>query len=108
MSVERILAISRAIPRGHWTTYADVGEVVYGHRRAGQTVGNVMRDEGGADSAHRVLLARGRISPHWRGDGGGPEECVRRLRSEGAWDGAGGHARSDGFLNPDALRGLRV
>ncbi len=106
MSVDRIVAISGAIPNGHWTTYADVGELVYGHRRGGQTVGNVMRDEGNADSAHRVLLARGRVSPHWRGDGGGPDECVRRLRAEGAWDETTGRARSDRFLDANRLRRL--
>lgn len=108
MSVADIIAISRLVGRGKWTTYADVGELVYDHRKGGQTVGNVMRSHGSADRAHRILLAGGRISSGWRGDGGGPEECARRLRDEGIWDQARKRARPEGYLDADALRELNV
>jgi alkylated DNA nucleotide flippase Atl1 len=104
LSASRIIAVSRMVPRGHWTSYADVGEIVYGHRHGAQTVGNVLRAHGEADSAHRTLRADGSVASDWRGVGGGPEECVRRLRQEGVWDERRGRARADRFLDAAALR----
>lgn len=104
ISAERIIAVSRLVPSGRWTTYAEVGEIVYGHRRGGQSVGNALREHGHADSAHRVLQTGGKVSPSWRGDGGGSEECIRRLRDEGVWDERRSSARADRFVNADALR----
>jgi alkylated DNA nucleotide flippase Atl1 len=104
MSVERIIAVSRSVPSGGWTTYAEVAEVVYGHRRGAQSVGSALRAEGHADSAHRTLRAGGKVSPLWRGDGGGPGECIRRLRNEGVWDERRNRARADRFVDADALR----
>ena len=104
--MERIVGVSRLVPTGAWTTYADVGEIVYGHRRGGQSVGNAMRAEGHADSAHRILQAGGKVSPHWRGAGGGPEECRRLLRNEGAWDERRDQARAERFVDADELRRL--
>lgn len=104
MKKEQVVDASRSVPRGHWTTYQEVGEAVYRHRQAAQSVGNVLRDYGRADSAHRVLLADGKVSPRWTGDGGGPEECIRRLRAESAWDEGRRRARSDRFVRADALR----
>lgn len=104
MSVERIIAVSRSVPKGSWTTYAEVAEVVCGHRRGAQSVGTALRAEGHADSAHRTLRAGGKVSPLWRGEGGGPEECVRRLENEGVWDEQHNRARADGFVDADALR----
>jgi alkylated DNA nucleotide flippase Atl1 len=106
VSVERVIAVSRLVPNGAWTTYAEVGEIVYGHRHGGQSVGNAMRAAGHPDSAHRTLQTGGKVSPQWRGDGGGPEECRRRLRNEGVWDDRRGCARADRFVNADALRRL--
>ncbi|TML98134.1 MAG: hypothetical protein E6G10_23465 [Actinobacteria bacterium] len=82
MTVERIIEASEAVTPGRWTTYAEVADLVYGHRRGAQTVGNVLRAHGKSSSAHHTLLAGGKVSPHWRGDEGGPEECIRRLRDE--------------------------
>jgi len=75
VSVERIIAVSRLVPNGAWTTYAEVGEIVYGHRRGGQSVGNAMRAAGHADSEHRTLQTGGKVSPHWRGDGVAPRSA---------------------------------
>lgn len=108
MSVERIIAVSRSVPCGSWTTYADVAEVVYGHRRGAQSVGSAMRAEGHADSAHRTLQAGGKVSPLWRGEGGGPEECIRRLRNEGVWDEQRNRARAHRLLDADTLRGVEA
>ncbi len=106
MTVEHVIAVSRLVPRGSWTTYQEVGEVVYGHRHGGQPVGSALREEGHEDSAHRTLQKGGRVSPSWRGEGGGPEECVRRLQDEGVWDESRQRARADRFLTADALRRL--
>ncbi len=106
VSVERIIAVSRLVPNGAWTTYAEVGEIVYGHRRGGQSIGNAMRAAGHADSEHRILQTGGKVSPHWRGDGSGPEECIRRLRNERAWDERRHRARAERFVNADELRRL--
>ena len=32
----------RVVPRGHWTEYGDVSQVVYGHRRGGPAIGQTM------------------------------------------------------------------
>jgi alkylated DNA nucleotide flippase Atl1 len=104
VSAARIVAVSKVVPRGYWTSYAEVGEVVYGHRHGGQAVGNVLRAQGHVDSAHRTLRADGAIASDWRGVGGGPEECIRRLRQEGVWDERRGRARPDRFLDANALR----
>lgn len=100
----RILAVSRKVPRGYWTTYAAVSEVVYGHRRGAQWVGTVLRKDASVDSAHRTLRAGGRVAGDWQGVGGGPTECVRRLRAEESWDEDQGRARADRFIDAAELR----
>ena len=100
----RILAVSQAVPPGCWTAYAEVSEVVYGHRRGAQRVGTVLREDAGVDSAHRTLRAGGRVAGDWQGVGGGPDECVRRLRAEGSWDEDRGRARADRFIDAAELR----
>jgi alkylated DNA nucleotide flippase Atl1 len=85
LSKARIIELSEAVKGGQWTTYGTIGEVVYGPGRGAQTLGNVLRAEGLERSAHRTLQSGGKISPHWRGAGGGPDECRRRLRAEGVY-----------------------
>jgi len=104
MSAEYIVAVSALVPRGRWTTYQEVGEVVYGHRRGGQPVGTALREEGHEDSAHRTLQQGGRVSPSWQGEGGGPKECIRRLRAEGVWDDSRNRARPERFVDAAELR----
>jgi alkylated DNA nucleotide flippase Atl1 len=93
------------VPEGRWTTYGEIAEVVYGHRRGGaQTVGNVIHSGGDIKSAHRTLRAGGKIAPLWQGVGGGPEESRRRLEKEGSWDGRRDRARADRFIDAQGLR----
>ena len=66
VSLEQIRQISAAIPEGWWTTYQDVGELVYGHRRAMQRVGDLLCRAGDVGGAHRILLQGGHISNGWR------------------------------------------
>src|SRR4051794_8025253 len=101
-----VIEASEALPEGRWATYTTVGVVVYGHEHAYRTVGNILRNEGLDTSAHRVLEQGGRIPRNWRSNGGGPEECERRLRREGTWDEAHGRARAEREVRPDELREL--
>jgi len=55
MSLEDIRRISAAVPEGWWTTYQDVGEIVYGHRGAMQAVGDQLGRGGDVDGAQRIL-----------------------------------------------------
>lgn len=82
VSLEQIRQISAAIPEGWLTTYQDVGELVYGHRRAMQPVGDLLGRAGDVDGAHRILLQGGHISNGWRRTDGGPEKCLCLLRAE--------------------------
>jgi alkylated DNA nucleotide flippase Atl1 len=104
VSLEEIRRISAAIPIGRWTTYQDVGELVYGHRKAMQAVGDVLGRAGDVDGAHRILRHGGRISDAWHRTDGGPEQCRGLLRAEHAWDDARGCARADRYLDAAALR----
>ncbi|MEA2495425.1 MAG: hypothetical protein QOJ29_3336 [Thermoleophilaceae bacterium] len=106
---ERILDLAELVRKdGTWTTYGAIGEIVYGPGNGAQTVGNTMRDHGKAESVHRVLNIHGRISPHWRGAGGGPEDAIRRLQREGIWDETNNRAREDRFVNAARLRQLEA
>jgi alkylated DNA nucleotide flippase Atl1 len=102
-----ILELSDLVEEGHWTTYGTIGEIVYGPGRGAQTVGSVLHDEGHIYSAHRTLRAGGKIAGLWHGVGGGPEECLKRLRKEGTWDESRNRARADRFIDAAALRKRR-
>lgn len=104
VSLEEIRRISAAIPAGWWTTYQDIGELVYGHRRAMQPVGDLLGRAGDVDGAHRILRQGGHISKAWQRTDGGPESCLRLLRTECAWDDARGRARKDRYLDAPTLR----
>jgi alkylated DNA nucleotide flippase Atl1 len=104
VSLEQVRQISAAIPEGWWTTYQDIGELVYGHRRAMQPVGDLLGRAGDVDGAHRILLQGGHISRGWRRTDGGPEKCLCLLREECAWDDARDRARQDRYLDAPALR----
>lgn len=66
VSLEEIRQISAAIPAGWWTTYQDIGELVYGHRRAMQPIGDFLGRAGDVDGAHRILRQGGHISNAWQ------------------------------------------
>src|SRR3712207_6683592 len=106
MGADEVVEVSRAVPRGRWTTYQEVGRIVYGHGDSARSVGNALQHHGSADGAHRVLKAGGDISPYWTGDGGGPEECRAHLRDEGTWDDVRNRARPEAFISADELGAL--
>jgi alkylated DNA nucleotide flippase Atl1 len=103
----RVLELARLVRKGNgWTTYGTLGAVVYGPGNGAQTVGNTMRDYGKVESAHRILLKGGRVSPHVRGALGSSDEAIRRLTQEGIWDETHNCARKDRFINAAQLRQL--
>jgi alkylated DNA nucleotide flippase Atl1 len=104
MSWAEVLAVSLRVEEGEWTTYQEVGHVVYGHRKAAQSVGSAMREEGHESYAHRVLRGGGKVADTWRGAGGGPEECIRRLTREGVWDARRDRARPEAFVDAAELQ----
>lgn len=92
----------RVVPRGHWTEYGDVSQVVYGHRRGGPAIGQTMLRRADFPNAHRVLGEHGQIPADWRHtDGsGGPADCAGALRAEGIMV----LTRDDGALFADPAR----
>jgi alkylated DNA nucleotide flippase Atl1 len=96
----RVLQLSRLIPKGRWTTYGDFAIAVYGNPRTAITVGQQAAKNPAFANPHRVLWAEGRVPDGWRSDsGGGPEECKDRLRAEGVWLTSEDRAKPDRFLN---------
>jgi alkylated DNA nucleotide flippase Atl1 len=106
---ERTLELADLVQRDNgWTTYGAIGKVVYGAGGGAQTVGNTMRDYGSVESAHRVLRAGGRMSSHFSGAGGSPEEAISRLEREGIWDTTNNRARKDRFIDAHRLEQLEA
>lgn len=79
----RIIEFSNLVREGEWTSYGEIGQAVYGHLNAGLAVARVVSTSDDVTAPHRVLEYTGRIADGWIGDGGGPEECRRRLEAEG-------------------------
>lgn len=73
-----MLAVTRLIGHGEWTTYGEIAKVALGVRGA-RHVGHLAA-AGAVENAHRILLSGGRISSGW---GKARDECRRRLESEG-------------------------
>jgi alkylated DNA nucleotide flippase Atl1 len=102
-----ILKLADLVRNDHgWTTYGVLGAIVYGPGTGAQTVGNTMRDYGSAQSAHRILQAGGRVSPHVRGAAGDRNQAIGRLRQEGLWDTSRNRARKDRFITVARLQQL--
>lgn len=109
MSAEWVDRLHDLVQSGEWVTYTTMSEVVYGHPNGRQSIGIALRASAPADSAHRVLGKGGVVSPMWKGVdtfglGGGPEECIARLRREGSWDASRRRARPDRELDAATVR----
>jgi alkylated DNA nucleotide flippase Atl1 len=97
---DKILAASRVIATGEWTTYGDIAIAVGGNVRLARSVASVAAKNPTFANPHRVLLKGGVIAPDWRDDDGkGPEECERRLRADGV------DLDEDGIADPKARIG---
>jgi len=80
----RILWLSRLVPRGRWTTYKHFSIAVYDNWRMAITIGQVAMRNPAFANPHRVIWSGGIVKDAWRDDDGrGPDECRRRLQEEG-------------------------
>lgn len=103
---DRILRLSRLMPEGRWTTYGDFAIAVYGNVRMATTIGGVASRNLAFAHAHRVLESGGVVPKGWHdAEGRGPEECERRLGTEGITV-ADGRADLNRFIGWDELRDL--
>jgi alkylated DNA nucleotide flippase Atl1 len=78
----KVIQASHVLEPGEWATYGDMAIAVYGNVNMARTIGQVAAKNPGFANPHRVLAAGGQIPDGWRGFGGGPEECEKRLRRE--------------------------
>ena len=99
----RIIAAANAVQEGEWTSYGEIGFLTYGHYQAGLAVGRVMSTSPDVAHPHRVLEHTGHIPDGWVGAGGGPEECKRRLVSEGVEVSKDMFAHMRNFVGHDVL-----
>jgi alkylated DNA nucleotide flippase Atl1 len=77
---ELVRRVVEALPDGTWTSYGDLAALIGTGPRQ---VGAFMRD-GGAERAHRVLTASGRVSEGFRWSDGRPgHDVLDLLRDEG-------------------------
>ncbi|HWM54996.1 MAG TPA: MGMT family protein [Solirubrobacterales bacterium] len=103
----RVLRMSRLIPKGRWTTYGEFSIAIYGNWRMAITVGQVAKKNPAFANPHRVLKSGGRVDDEWRDDEGrGPEECKRRLTEEKVWLGGKDTANRKFFLGWEELKRL--
>jgi alkylated DNA nucleotide flippase Atl1 len=103
---DRVLRLSRLIAEGQWTTYGDFSIAVYENPKMALTVARIAARHPAFAHPHRVLQAGGTVSEKWRDEDQqkGPEECIRRLTEEGAWDEAEQRATPAGFVGWEELR----
>jgi alkylated DNA nucleotide flippase Atl1 len=85
IDLDRVRSLVAKIPRGRWLSYADLAEATGGTRASGLSIGRILSTDKdvSTEHVHRVLLEDGSVSPNWRGQLGGPEECRRQLEQEG-------------------------
>ena len=103
---DRVLRLSRLIGEGEWTTYKDFSIAIYDSSKMGLAVARVAHHHPAFAHPHRVVQAGGTISPKWRDEDedSGPEECIRRLTAEGAWDVTEGRAKAERLVGWEELR----
>jgi alkylated DNA nucleotide flippase Atl1 len=98
-------ALLARIPAGRWTTFADLGEIVFGNRKSGQAIGKIMTQFPPTEPwSHRVRLDDGRTSA--RNIPGRDDETAEAI--EAMW---ATRAQSEGMIilrNGVALRDHRL
>lgn len=104
---DRILRLSRLMPRGHWTTYGDFSIAVYDNWRMAITIGQVASKSPAFLNPHRVIWSGGVVKETWKDDqGNGAEECLRRLAEEGVTFPDREHADGDLYVGWQKLKEL--
>jgi alkylated DNA nucleotide flippase Atl1 len=100
-----VKAIAACIEPGEWATYGDVSTVAIGSSSAAMAVGNIAANTPDFPYPHRILSRNGTIPDGWStGDGGGPDECRRRLEEEGIKFNAHGGAAKEQRVDTEVLR----
>lgn len=99
----RIIEAANAVRPGEWTSYGEISMLTYGHHRGGLAVGRVVSTSPDVENAHRVLEFNGHISEWWSGEGGGSDECQRRLEAEGVEVSADQFAHGRHFVGHEQL-----
>jgi len=99
-----------SIPKGRWTSYADVAEAGGASRQGGIGAGSWLRAEGSMiPNVYRVLTSQGTPSGRWRahkpGLPSGPSGVTKLLRSEGILFDDQGRAAQDQRWTVEAWRG---
>ncbi len=83
MAAPKFHRAARVIPRGLWTSYAEIAAAVTGTPRAARAVGRAAARSGDFPNAWRVIHADGTVPEGWGGGGDAPARCRRRLQAEG-------------------------
>lgn len=87
------LLAAQQVRSGEWATYGDLSIAVRGDDQGARAVGRAAATLPDFPNPHRILKAGGSIPSDWHSDdGGGAEECRRRLEEEGVTFDDGGHA----------------
>ena len=103
---DRILRLSRLVPKGRWTTYKEFSIAVYDNWHMAITIGQVAMRNPAFANPHRVIWSGGVVKAAWRDDEGrGPEECIRRLEADGVRFGDG-KADPTAFIGWEELQAL--
>ena len=100
MDTDKLCAVLETVPRGRWTSYADVvaalGAAPAAARRLNQAL---IKHE--LPNAHRVLKGDGSVAPTALGD---PDAVVKRLRREGVNLDDLGRAPQERRFRPDPVQ----
>src|SRR5215213_7916411 len=99
MDTDKLRAVLETVPRGRWTSYADVvaalGAAPAAARRINQSL---IRHE--LPNAHRVLKGDGSIAPTALGE---PDKVRRRLKKEGVEFDDLGRAPQEARFKPEPV-----
>jgi alkylated DNA nucleotide flippase Atl1 len=100
------LRMAAFIREGEWSTYGDVSVAVRGDMSAARAVGRLAATVPNFPRPHRVLYSGGVVPPTWRSNPDAPpdpDECVRRLKSEGVTFDEKGRASRANYVSWDVL-----
>lgn len=100
----RIAQLASHVRPGEWTTYGDISIALRGDTKAARAVGRLAATVADFPNPHRILLEGGHIPEGWLdSEGRGPDECRRRLESEGVRF-EGDHAGASHRVSWDEIR----